>query len=689
MNKIIITIALSFSVLSFSGCNNNKKTEQADFHVVRIDSLPEVLPSNKSDLTDKRLRLEAALKYAENELPLTRDEWNDHKAILRNRIMSKAGVVIDHKLPLDIRETGEIRMKGYVIKNISFQTLPGVHATANLYIPDGNGPFPGVINMLGHWSKGKIDNTGPQAVGHTLAAKGYVCLTIDPWGAGERGTRQGVYEYHGSYLGASLMNIGQPLIGIQISENIRGIDLLCSLAVVDSSRIGATGASGGGNQTMWLSAVDERVKADVPVVSVGTFESYIMESNCICEQLPDGLTFTEEAGVVALSNAPLLINHNKDTNPTFFPSEMLRSYNNAREIFKMEGKENSISYRRYDLPHGYEREDREAMLGWFDMQLRGVGNGEPEKEFPFTQVPEEKLLVFPSGERDADVISTDVFCIKKGNDLRSKYLKSEHFNVIQKEKELKDILGIKYKIILREVYHYSGSEGCDRLALETEDSRLLPLLFIEPAGESRKFVIVCNTLGKRAIPLSVINDIRKEGKGVVIVDLSGTGELTSTNSIQYDYTGKLHTLSRAELWLGRTILGEWVKELDLVTQFLRTRCNAENVSLDGSREAGLAGLFYAALGGHIDKVTLREAPVSYLFDTRDSVGFFSMGIHIPGFLVWGDVSLAAAVSGKDITFISPLTMSGTPLDNNKKKEYQAEYDKIRKLCRRKGKTTLL
>src|SRR5665811_377585 len=155
----------------------------------------------------------------------------------------------------------------------------------SLYIPDGKGPFPAVINMLGHWPKGKIDSTGPQAVGHSLALNGYVCLTIDPWGSGERTTIHGIFEDHGDHnnLGSSLMNIGETLIGIEISDNMRGVDLLCSLPYVDSKNIGATGASGGGNQTMWLASLDERIKAAMPVVSVGTFESYIMGTPCICE----------------------------------------------------------------------------------------------------------------------------------------------------------------------------------------------------------------------------------------------------------------------------------------------------------------------------------------------------------------------------------------------------------------------
>ena len=243
---------------------------------------------------------------------------------------------------------------------------------------------------------------------------------------------------------------------------MRGVDLLCSLPQVDTSKIGATGASGGGNQTMWFSAMDERIKADVPVVSVGTFESYIMESNCICELLPDGLTFTEEAGILALSNAVLLLNHTKDSNPTFFPSEMLRSYNNARKLFKLEGRENNISCQIFDLTHGYWPEDREAMLGWFDLHLKGIGTGIPKKEIPFELLTEKKLLVFREGERDASVITTEEYCRKRGNELRSLYLNTKSFNPDQKKKELKSILRIDEKLTIDKVYNYSAEAGWDR-----------------------------------------------------------------------------------------------------------------------------------------------------------------------------------------------------------------------------------
>ena len=63
-----------------------------------------------------------------------------------------------------------------------------------------------------------------------------------------------------------------------------------------------------------------------------------------------------------------------------------------------------------------------------------------------------------------------------------------------------------------------------------------------------------------------------------------------------------------------------------------------------------------------------------------------MGIHLPGFLNWGDVSLAAALSGKNITFINPVTMSGQKISEVSLKEFQTEYDKIRIICNQPGKT---
>jgi hypothetical protein len=691
MKHIILCIGLIVFNTLINGIHAPLE-DRFTFLTENTDSLPAVLTKNHADLIGNELRLEALLKFGEHQLPANLKDWETYRVQLKNKIVQKTGVIVDHKLPLNIRENGTVQRKGYSIKNIAFQTRPGIYATANLYIPDGKGPFPGVIFMIGHWPKGKIDSTGPQAVGHSLALNGYVCLTIDPWGSGERTTVHGIFEDHGdgNNLGSSLMNIGEPLMGIEISDNIRGVDLLCSLSYVDSKKIGATGASGGGNQTMWLASMDERIKAAMPVVSVGTFESYIMGSPCICEVMIDALTFTEEAGILAMvaPRAIKMCNHNKDQNQAFFPSEMIRSYNNAKPIFKMYGLEKNITYQLFDLPHGYMAEDRETLLGWFDLILKGIGTGTPKKEIPFEQLPEEKLMVFPRGKRDADIISTDKYCKRRGSELRTAYLNTKSFDAELKRNELRDILGVSEKSVLKNIHEYSKMNGWSRFALESSDNKLIPVLLQSPQGDSKEFVIVSNPEGKDRISSDLIDGIIKSGRGIAIVDLSGTGE-TSSTSTHSDYSiGKLRTISRSELWFGKTILGEWVKELNVVTQFLNSSFKAQKMSIDGSKEAGLAGLFFGAVEGNVDNIILRDSPISYLFDNRENIDFFSMGVNLPGFLNWGDVSLTAALSGKDVTFINPVTMSGQKISGTRMKEFQTEFDKIRLICRQPGKTNI-
>jgi hypothetical protein len=182
--------------------------------VMKIESLPNVFNESHGDLVEINLRHEAVQKYSLNQLPQTKKEWEEYKQTLRNRIIKNTGALVNQKLPLDLKETGSLKQEGYTVKNIAFQTRPGVYATANLYIPDGDGKFPAVIVMMGHSAEGRLYDKY-QSVGITLALNGYVSLCIDPWGSGERTTTHGVFEDHGdeNNVGSALMNIGQPLMG--------------------------------------------------------------------------------------------------------------------------------------------------------------------------------------------------------------------------------------------------------------------------------------------------------------------------------------------------------------------------------------------------------------------------------------------------------------------------------------------
>jgi hypothetical protein len=53
---------------------------------------------------------------------------------------------------------------------------------------------------------------------------------------------------------------------------------------------------------------------------------------------------------------------------------------------------------------------------------------------------------------------------------------------------------------------------------------------------------------------------------------------------------------------------------------------------------------------------------------------------LPGLLNWGDVSLVAALSGGNVTFINPVSMSGQRVTDGKLKEYKAEFEQVKKAC---------
>lgn len=532
--------------------------------------------------------------------------------------------------------------------------------------PRDPAPFPGVLCVHGHWAQGRLAER-IQARGHLLAKNGYVCLAVDAFGSGERSLNHGQFEYHGGMLGASLMNIGETLMGIQIIDNMRGIDLLVSLPYVQADRIGVTGASGGGNQTMWLAAMDDRVTASVPVVSVGTFESYIGESNCICETLPDGLTFMEESAALALAapNAIKICNCLGDSNGAFLPAQMIRSYTEARKVFQSLGADEKLSYQIFNRPHGYWPEIREAMLGWFDLHLRGVGHGAPKAEMPFEILPEKDLMVFPEGQRPPGVMSIADYCRKKGRALRASQVNAATPDRKTKAAELAGILRIGTPLKFRQVHEYSPEGDWRRLAIETECGRLIPLL-VRDSKAGGDFYLLAGPAHKSDLEQAAMyREALESGAGVALIDLWGTGETSMPDGrIGEAKLGIMyHNLSRYCLWLGRTLVGEWVRDLQLASQWLKDALGAGQVHLGGHKDAGSAALFASVLSETSLPVLLEDSPVSYVFHNEKARSdteppFYTMGLHLPGIINWGDIPLAVKLAGENVRFVRPRLSDG-------------------------------
>ena len=587
----------------------------------------------------------------------------EYKNQLKSNIIKHAVSKVDHSLDLKFQVKGSVDMEKFIIENISYQSQEGIYVTANLYRPKAEGVYPAVITTHGHWANGRRTEI-VQTTGQLLALNGFVCLAVDAWGVGERASNPLEHEYHGSNLGASLMNVGNTLLGLQLIDNQRGVDLLCSLPYVDSQNIGATGASGGGNQAMWLAAMDERVKAVVPVVSVGTFESYVMNSNCVCELLPQGLIFTEEDAVIGLI-APRAINiftAMNDANPSFVYSQMKRTYKNALRFYEKEDRKENIAYSLFNRGHGYWEEMQMEMLSYFTKHLKG------DMESAFVDVSEVKLqdirllATYPNGKIDKEVQNTEVYCKQKGTNLKNSLLSSEAINVEEKKSELREILSIRNTNRAKNIKFYSEADGWGRVIIETEKGHLIPILYKLPQHGS-SYTIVANSKGKNNIPPNQLAKLISQGSGVVLVDLWGVGESKSEDANRID--GALpafHTLSRSSLWLGQSVIGRWVEELNNVIDIVEQRLQAEKISIWANREVAVATLFCKVLAKENIEIELDELPHSYLFDNREQIDYYNMSIHIPHMLEWGDISLALALSEQGVMISNFKTLSGNAMD---------------------------
>lgn len=639
---------------------------------------------------NRLLTFEAGRLAQLNQLDVLEDRkaLADFQEKLRSRLWKKFGCSYDPGLPLKVKKFGTIRKKDFTVTKLIYQSRPGIFVTALLYVPAGKGPFPAVIQMHGHNKEGKF-GINPQSMSLALVKSGYVCLTVDAFGTYERADISYETQGHGNVLGAGLMNIGETLMGAQIVDNMRGVDLLRSLPDVKKDRIGATGASGGGNQTMWLSAMDTRISAAMPVVSVGSFESYVYGMNCICELLPDGLTITEESGILALiAPRPLRIgNALYDCNHDFSVAQMLRTYHPVERIYWKLGVPQNISFNVADRVHGMTDRQRESVLGFFAFALKGEGNGNPLPEPEYELFPEKELHLFrsPADRAANEVRSIQEHCRIRGGELRKEYLGRKTISAKSAVKELKALLRLRDLPSDIRLHRYADVGGTGRAALEA-GAHVIPFL-IRKGTVPGKFRIVLHPEGKGMLEPAVLDEASADGATLILPDLFGTGETAQPNQT----IGLHHQFFRQLLWIGRSLLGEWTFDLLALTRMLKKDFKAREIQVYGMLETGFTAICANALTDSIGQVTAVKTPGSLRFDAR-TVNFkadspfvkflpgaiYSLVLSIPGFLQWGDVSLAAALGHGSVDFVSPRTSDGTPLSKAEIRNLEKETAQVRR-----------
>ena len=308
----------------------------------------------------------------------TLDDWNAKKDLYRKQLHEMLGLdPMPERTPLQATVTGTVQHDEFEVRNLHFQSSPGLYVTGNLYVPKNlTAPAPTILYVCGH-GRVKIDGvdygnkTYYQHHAAWFARNGYVCLVIDTIQLGElSGIHHGTYR-HGMWWWNSR---GYTPAGVEAWNCIRALDYLTSLELVDKNRLGVTGRSGGGAYSWWIASIDERIKVAAPVAGITDLQNHVVdgvvEGHCDCMYHVNtyGWDFAQVAALVA--PRPLLI-LNTDDDGIFPLDGVNRLFTKVRRIYKLHGKKSNLGLVITPGGHGDSQELRVPAFNWFNKHLKG------------------------------------------------------------------------------------------------------------------------------------------------------------------------------------------------------------------------------------------------------------------------------------------------------------------------------
>jgi dienelactone hydrolase len=306
------------------------------------------------------------------QLPATSKQWDQEASRIRARQLS----VLYHGWPQawldaapDFEQVGVTEHDGYRIVKLRYQVVPGMFSTALLYEPDRiSGKIPGILNVNGHGPGGK-------SVGHkqarciNYARRGILALDLEWFDYGDLDQPGNAHD------NARLLDLaGYNGAGLFYLEMRRGLDYLYDNPNVDRARIGVTGVSGGGWQTILLSSLDTRVGPAAPVAGFSSLTTSIEHpeySGNDAEQNPSdfrqGIDYAQLMAVRAPRPTLLVYNSMDDC---CFRAGILKQgvYFDIKPFFNLYGKPDNLQWHLNLDPgtHNYGLDNREASYKFFD-----------------------------------------------------------------------------------------------------------------------------------------------------------------------------------------------------------------------------------------------------------------------------------------------------------------------------------
>ena len=305
--------------------------------------------------------------------PSSPGQWTAEAKRQRQRIVND---VIFHGWPQEwvaapprFEDLGPIPSgKGYRMRKLRYEIVPGFQSTAILYEPETiTGKIPAILNVNGHvGAPGKaVEYKQKRCINQAL--RGIVSLNLEWLGCGELSQKGNEHSF-----GAHLDLVGANEVGLFYLAMRRGLDYLEAHPAVDRSRIGMTGLSGGGWQTIVLSALDERVSAAAPVAGYASYLSRLERGSDIgdIEQNATDMFATIDYAHLAAMRAPrptLLIYNAEDSCCFRAPFVKRENFDAVLPFFRLYGREDGLGWHENTDPsdHNYQLDNRQQSYRFF------------------------------------------------------------------------------------------------------------------------------------------------------------------------------------------------------------------------------------------------------------------------------------------------------------------------------------
>ena len=270
---------------------------------------------------------------------------------------------------------------GYRQDKLLLQTEDGIIMPIYVLIPDvavaqsANGKSPVVVAPHGHGFGGMHAVSGIREVpevaarieecncdyGLQLVKEGFIVFCPEARGFGQR--RESLSQGKDKFLQSScaqLNKMAMPLsitvTGMWVHDLMRLLDYIESREDCDSDRIGCAGLSGGGLQTLWLSALDDRIRcAVISGYFYGVRDSLLVQSgNCSCNYIT-GLWEKVDMGDIGALIAPrpiLVETGNRDgLNGSRGIDNVIEQLHVTRQAYAVHGAEENVHHDIFDGEH--------------------------------------------------------------------------------------------------------------------------------------------------------------------------------------------------------------------------------------------------------------------------------------------------------------------------------------------------